>query len=123
MTADFAPSQVVLVEPLPLIGTMGRCEREIAAALLVRACQFYGDRWQAIVPKMIGDVLTADMEAKTQPFASLSSNPFARPDFHDLIAEGYATGEPATKGAPLELTEKAFDAMRRWVRAPSGDVR
>lgn len=118
---DYLPSQVMLNASFPpLVATMKRTEREIAAALIVRACQVHGDRWQAVSPKLIGETLQADVAARTEPMASLSSNPFARPDFHSLVAEGYASGDLATH-APLELTEKAFEAMRRWVSpGPSG---
>lgn len=115
---EYLPSQVDLLGSYPpLVGTLKRTEREIAAALLVRTCQVNGDRWQPVVPRMIGEMLKVDLDAGTEPLASLNNNPFARPDFHELVAEGYATGDLTVGGSPIELTEKAFEAMRRWVRA------
>ena len=111
-THDFKPSEVRL-SFLPLIGTLGRTEREIAAALIVRTCQVNGDTWQPVTPRMIGDTLRRDVEDGVEPFASLNGNPFARPDFWDLVAQGYASGDPS-KDEPLALTDKALVAISKW---------
>ncbi len=104
------PSDVILTTP-PLIGTMGRSEREHAAALLVRCCQVNGDEWQAVSPKMIGDVIESDIEAKTEPVSSWNRNPFFRPDFPDLAKHGFAVmGDDRA----LSFTEKGLKALVRW---------
>lgn len=116
MSEKFLPSQVVL-SGIPLTGTMGRTEREVAAAYLVLACQFHGDRWQAVTAQMIREALD-DADQKTgHVMSSVARNPFARPDFYDLVAKDFASGDLATSGAPIEFTAKGFDALERWVRS------
>lgn len=116
MSGDFLPSQVVL-SGIPLTGTMGRTEREVAAAYLVLACQFHGDRWQPVTPLMIRAALD-DADAKEgHVMSGIARNPFARPDFFGLTTEGFATQDQGPGPAPIELTPKAFEAMRKWVRS------
>ena len=95
----------------PLVATCGRTDREAALAMLVLACQHHGDRWQVITPKQIGEALKAVSEEMREPWVALSSNPFWRPDFYDLVREGYASGE-LTNGGGLTITEKALLALR-----------
>jgi len=107
------PSQIVLRVP-PLTGTMKKTEREVAAALIVRACQVNGDEWKPVDPLELGLVITADINAGTEPLASLNRNPFCRPNF-DLLADGtYArwTGEP--RKSAIEFTPAGIEAMKRW---------
>ncbi len=113
---DFTPSQVFLNCIPPLTATMGRAEREHAAALLVRACQVMGDRWQPVTPAMLGEVIQADLAAQAEPLSSLNRNPFFCPDFHDLAAKGFARWTEEDGKGPLELTERGIEALRRWVR-------
>ena len=112
------PSDVVLCVP-PLTATLGRSEREHAAALIVRACQELGDKWQAVSPRQVGEVLRADVAAGRQPFASLGVNPFFRPDVHDLVAKGFAT---MREDKAVELTEKALEAIAKWARPAAQEV-
>lgn len=121
LSVGFAPSEVVL-HAIPLVGTLGRTEREMAAALIVRACQVNGDTWQPVTPKMIREMLERDAADGVEPMASLNRNPFARPNFWELVAEGYASGDPA-KHEPLALTEKALAKIRKYRRpvVPSED--
>lgn len=102
----------------PLVGTMRKTEAEIAAALIVRACHVRGDRWQPLRPDDLGTVIKADLEAKQEPWASLNTNPFCRPDFHKLIEFGFAAwvGEATPKA--IEFTDKGLLALQRWVRRP-----
>lgn len=111
---EFKPSQVVMGY-MPLVDTMGRCEREFAAAIVVRVCQAKGDTWQAVAFSDVREVLKADLEAGTAPFAKLLGNPVFRPDAWDLVAKGFArwVGEP---GDVIELTEAGFEAIRKHVR-------
>jgi hypothetical protein len=110
---DFKPSQVEMGH-MPLVDTMGRCEREFAAAIIVRVCQAKGDTWQSVAFSDIKHVLTADAEAGTLPFAKLVRCPVFRPDAWDLVAKGFArwVGEP---GDVIELTDIGLEAIRKHV--------
>lgn len=105
-----APSEIRLSSPFPLVDTLDRCEREVAAALIVLACQHHGDKWQPITPRMIGEALRVALDQERKPWATLNTNPFARPDFHDLVKAGYATGDLENHG-PLTLTEQAIERI------------
>jgi len=99
------PSEVVLRVP-PLHGIFGKAEAEWVAALIVRACQLQGDEWKAVTAADIGAAMRADIAAKTEPLASLTRNPFFRPDVWQLIERGFArwVGEP---GGAAELLPHA----------------
>jgi len=117
---DMRPSDVVLLVPC-LVGTLGRSEREMAAALIVRACQLKGDQWGSVGIKEIGETIDADIAAGRQPLAALNRSSFCpRPDFRDLVKEGFARfdGDPEKDAsASIELTHKALRAIRRrWYR-------
>jgi len=110
------PSDVVLNHIPPLVGTLGRSESEAAAALLVRACQVRGDKWAPVAAEDLGETLSADLDARVEPWASLDRNPFFRPDFWALVEEGNArfTGEAGK--SPIEFTEQGIEKLRRWAR-------
>lgn len=108
---DFLPSQVVIKVP-PLAGTMGRSEREYAAALIVRTCEANGDTWQGVSWKMLQEVIKKDVIDKRSPFCEMMGNPFLRPDVQDLAACGFAT----LVDGVATLTEKGFVALAPWVR-------
>jgi hypothetical protein len=116
---SFKPSEVFLNAIPPLTATMGRFEREFAAALLVRACQVDGDAWRGFTPAELGKVIARDLEAKVEPMVSWNRNPFLRPDFRDLVAQGFAACTDLDNGAPVEFTERGLEALRRWVRPGS----
>lgn len=126
MADPFKPSQVFLNAVPPLTATMGRAEREHAAAMLVRVCQVLGDEWQSVEPVTLGRVIRDDLAAGVEPWKSLNTNPFFRPDFHDLVATGFAEWRekaPGTPGGPpIAFTPKGIEALRRWVRAPRAEV-
>jgi hypothetical protein len=111
----FKPSQVFLNAVPPLVGTMGKTEAEVAAALLVRACHVRGDAWAPVRAEEMGRVLSADLEAKTEPWASLDRNPFCKPNFDILVERGFAEFSDGRR--VLALTEKGIEALRRWVDA------
>lgn len=118
--SGFPPSAVLLDRSFPpLIDTFGKTEVEIAAAFVVRACQVEGDRWQPVTMTALGRVLRADMEAKTDPLYALSANPFARPDFHRLVAGGYAKWDGDGEPKALELTPAGITALAKWVAMPT----
>jgi hypothetical protein len=121
---DFKPSQVFLA-PIPLCGTMGHAEREFAAALIIRACQVNGDAWHPVAAEELGMMLKAALdvgaEAGDRWLLEFLSNPFIKYDFYELVEHGYAkwTDEP---GKAAELTDKAFEAMRYWVKPAAPDT-
>lgn len=114
MQFDFKPSDVDL-GGVPLAGTMGKAERECAAALLLRALIRNGDNWQELPPRAIGLAMKADMEEGVPPTAIFKNNPFWNPDFRSLVDAGYATfaGDP-DKGAPVAFTDKGLAALRKY---------
>jgi hypothetical protein len=114
----FKPSNVDLFGSFPpLVGTMGRVETEVAAALLVRVCQAREDTWQEIDPAAIAEV-AADVETKW--VSSLIRNPFFKPSFHELITRGFAewVGEATAESAgPMRFTAVGLAALKKWVRS------
>lgn len=125
MDPAFLPSQISLDGLLPLVGTLGRAEREFAATLLVRVSQAKGDQWQFVSPRTIGEVMNADLKAGNQPLERLSRNPFVPfPDFRDLVNSGFAEFEARRAGYEYEgdpsvrLTEKGLRGLRRWLSKP-----
>jgi len=136
MSAPFKPSQVVLnTLPMPpLVGTMGHAECEHAASLLVLTCATNGDTWAPVTATQVGEAIESAVEAGTEPWSSLSRNPFFRPDFMELVNRGFAqkTSEespdeagvfrkrealpPFCRGDTIEFTAKGIEAMGRWVR-------
>lgn len=97
----------------PLVGTMGRIPAEVAAALIVRACQANGNVWQDVDLAMIGEVAAADIAAGHEPLTTMSKNPLLllRPDFNDLVARGRAEWV----GGLLRITPFGFDGLRKFV--------
>jgi hypothetical protein len=115
---EFKPSEVALHVPLPFVGTFDKTEVEIAAGMLVHALAMRGNEWRAIDWPEIAAVLKVDLEAKRQPWKSLVTNPFLRPDFHRLVKDGYASWQGAAGESPMALTEAAFERIKKWVRRP-----
>ena len=116
--ADFKPSDVNLCDSFPpLVGTMGRTEAEIAAALLVRACQVRGDAWQDVDVRTLGEVIKADLEAEREPLHSMNGNPFCRPDAYDLVE--LCCAEWVEPGKALRFTQKGLDSLRKVVERSS----
>lgn len=112
-----APNDIRLIDATPLVGCCGRAEVEQAVALIVRACQVMGNRWQPVAWPDIQKVLRADIEAKTPPFAWLVRNPFFNPDVHDAIRGGFARWTTADEGGgPVELTPACLAAIERWAK-------
>ena len=112
MTIDFTPADVRLLTP-PLVGTLGRSEIEYSAALVIRALQIAGEGWIPLEARRVGEILIAEIDAKSEPIASWNRNPFLRQDFPGLIAAGYAV--KSSDGAFLELTPSCLEKIRRWV--------
>lgn len=110
---DFMPGDVVL-HPLPLVGTMGRSELEVAAAMLVFALKAKGIGWQ---PILMGEVLRAIMDhLPNEPVASWASNPFLRPDFLGLESQGFV--RRADHPDSIVFTLRGIEALRPHVKRP-----
>ena len=113
---EFRPSQVELGVP-PLTGTMGRCETECAAGMIVRYCQIAGDTWQRIRTKDMSSVMLRDVEEGNEPTKAWSTNPFFNPDMWGLVSGGFAVIDRDPDGVEaIELTAKGYESLRRWVR-------
>lgn len=114
---EFKPSDVLL-DPVPLTATMGRTEREQAAAVMVRACQVLGDRWQPITWKQVREALMRDFDDPKRPVGAVwVSFPGFRPDMRDLCAKGFATLD----GDAASFTEAGFAKLRSYVIARPGE--
>ena len=113
---DFKPSDVRLNDSFPpLTATMGRVEREAAAACLLLACHHHGDAWAPMLPRQLGEALKEAVSSATEPWVSLNRNPFFRPDFYELVEKGFARWTEG-EGGPLEFTDAGFQALRKYVR-------
>lgn len=100
---------------VPLTDTFGRVEREAAAAFIVQTCIANGDEWRPVTWKQIAEAMLSAFENHGQ-WKELKSNPFFRPDVHDLIAKGFArwVGEPDDDGdRAVEFTERGLAALQR----------
>lgn len=112
VTPKYKPSEVVLAVP-PLCGTMKKAEVEFAASIVVAACHHFGDKWQPLALKELGVAIRELLEAKAEPWNSLNTNPFFRPDIGALIESPFA--EKGDDGR-LSFTMEGFEALKRWVR-------
>lgn len=124
---DFKPSQIDVFHRsfLPFIGTFDHSEVESAAGILVSAMAHHGDEWKFIGPKDIGEWSQVELK-NGEHWSKLFKNPFLQPDFHKLVAEGWAEWEDGAfgPGAPLKFTQKALDRMKEkgWVTRQPKDV-
>lgn len=111
------PSDVVISDPIPLVDTFGRVEKEVAAAYLILAMRNEGDFFQPVLPGTVG---TARELFKERAGFHWLSNPYCIPDFDQLIKDGYAerTVPEALRKSPLAFTEKGLGILRDsvWVR-------
>jgi hypothetical protein len=111
------PSAIRILVP-PFVGTLGSAELEHAAALLVRACQVRGDRWQPMLYEEMEEALRDDVSQGRGPLCRFLQSPFLSPDFARLVEGQWAAwhGEPG-KGK-LELAPRTIMAIAaKWGRA------
>lgn len=108
------PSDILLVDSVPLCGTMGRVEIEHAAAVLVWVLQQDGDAWGPRRRSHVAEVVRGFIEENGQKsLPSWFSNPFFRPDFPALAESRFATEDEAG----IRFTTDGLLAMaRRWDR-------
>lgn len=110
------PSEVVAKrianQHCPLTDTLGRSEREVAAAILVIALAESGDTWGPISPRTTAITLKSVFE---RPEYSFLKNPFLRPDYADLVTKGFARWTMPDDGpkSPIEFTEIGIHAIQR----------
>lgn len=125
--STFVPSKVDLKDSaIPLVATFGKAESEHAAALMVGALVALGDEWRPLTPGEIGKFIEQAVGNKQEPFYGLRNNPFFKPNFFRLAADGYAvfTGKDDTlhvlgQGASwrtVAFTEKGIEALRNRKR-------
>lgn len=115
---DFHPSDVdVGTGGLPLTATLGRTEREIAAAYLVLTLQHLGADWDRAVT--YDELRAAVLASKDDPRFAWLASPFTMPDFPDLIAHGQALRLDSER---MLLADVAIAAMRRHVRVANDGV-
>ena len=116
---------------LPFVGSgFRRAEMELAAGLYVWACAALGDEWQPIRPRQMGELLKSDTRSS---MAMALNQPFCRPDFHALVAQGFGAfdgdlndpGHKAAGGTPFALTGAGLAVIESYgkpVDALGGDT-
>lgn len=103
-----------LVETPPLTGTLGRCEVEFTAALILFGLHTLGRPWEApITAKELGKVISDALGAGTEPIKSWARNPFLRTEFDGLVQRGFALREETPDGDVLTLTPAALQRVAR----------
>jgi hypothetical protein len=109
------PRQIVIYEDVgtTLPNTLGRFEREAAAALIIRFHQVNSpDTWRAFTPRELAEF------AKTDDLVQRwGSNPFWRMDMNWLVDNGHLVGW--TEGDPqsqVKVTEKFVAATALHAR-------
>lgn len=127
---DFKPSDVDLARSgfPPLVATFDRTEREMAAALILRAM---GGEWRAVPWPEIQKAMRADVDACRERkeedcdptswlIASIIKAAVAlgiMPDSHGLVSAGFARWEGEPGKSPIEFTDDGKERLRKWVRA------
>lgn len=116
------PSDIDVFGVPPLVGTMGKSEVELAAAILVRVLALNGDIWRAVSLQEAAAVETVERERLKGKEAGVPEfwtiPPFiSSPDFHELVERGYASFDDQG-GAPPDIafTEKGLEALKSWRR-------
>lgn len=106
-----------LRESPPLTGTLGRVEREIAAALILFGLHTLRKNWdEPIGGTALALLLKAAFEANQGPVRSWLTNPFLKPDFPDLVEQGFAT---LTEADGYALTPAALERLAPHIQEPA----
>lgn len=114
-TLQANPPSSIRLTAIPLVDTFGSAGIEHAAALIVRTCHARGDRWQAVLWEELDAVMRDDLQAGTQPMASLLRNPFFSPDFDLLVERQWGAWNGPPGRGRLELAPRAIAAMvEKW---------
>ena len=101
------PSQICITGGIPLTGTFNHTECELAAGMLVMACQDKGD-WTPTLPKQIGESIKKHMDE--EPFKWLHCM-IVGPDFYKLAAEGFIEGMGEDHRGAISFTKKGLTAL------------
>jgi len=94
-----------------MTATLGHCETEATAALVIRYHQARGlNDWTPVTPRQLAELF----DAPDPLVAEWARNPFWRPDPPSvLVAGGWVTGW-SNFDDPGTVTPKFIEAMRRW---------
>lgn len=107
------PSQICITGGIPLTGTFNHTECELAAGMLIMACQDKGD-WSPTLPKEIGESIKKHVD---EPAFLWLQCPLVGPDFVLLTKEGFIEGMGEDRKGAISFTEKGLAALEssRWV--------
>lgn len=112
-----------LVETPPLTATLGRCELEFTAALILFGLHTLRRPWSApIAATELGKVLSDALGSGTEPIKSWARNPFLRMEFDGLVERGFALREKTPGGDVLTLTPAALERMARHLVPDTGEA-
>jgi hypothetical protein len=101
-----------LRETPPLMATLGRCEVEFAAALILYGLHRLGRAWtEPVTAKDLGKTISDSAGAGLEPIRSWMRNPFLRPDWDDLVKRGFALRDETPDGDVLTLTPEALERV------------
>lgn len=101
-----------LRETPPLGGTLGSCEIEYAAALVLLVLHRLGRSWsESVTTNELCMLLSEQFGAGAEPIRSWGRNPFLRPDWDGLVERGFAQRDESPDGYALTLTPAALDRV------------
>jgi hypothetical protein len=99
------------LDPLPLLGALGRSETEFAAALVIFAQERLELPWGTPIARGAFFACIRDaLSAKVEPVVGWARNPFLKADFDALISGGWATDD----GTAIALTPALREAVARY---------
>lgn len=114
------PKDVDLSCPLPLTNVFGKCEAELAAALIIMPLAAADEDWRPVTYKEMREHLRVLPEDQRPAWLS---NPFVQPNFMELIKRRYAEDCEPDGREFIRFTESGLAALRnsRWnlVRVPA----
>lgn len=108
------PSQICITGGIPLTATFNHCVAELAAAMIIMACQDKGD-WTPTTTKQIGESMKKHRDE--EGFKWLHCMVVA-PNFDLLAKEGFIEGMGEDRKGAISFTEKGLTALEEsmWVR-------
>lgn len=114
MSTDFLPRDIFINTTPPLTACFKKSEAECAAALLLWGMQCTNS-WEGLLPQELGKLMT-DEVMREEPLASWGRNPFFRPDFQQLVTDGFVLETEKR----LTFSDKGLTALRtsHWYRGP-----
>lgn len=109
MEIDFTPANISLAG-VPLTSTLGECRKELAAAFIVLAIQYFDRVWDHGVS--LEEVHASAIACEDRSDLSWIRSVIP-PDFEGLLAFGHATMDPEGR---IRLSEQAIRSMNLHVR-------